>query len=143
MRTARKKSVSLGFMTHSLSDVFGSDLGPMLVESCPGRFYLANPEASKPTIRAIYRQIGLEDTAIDQIAIMQPQRDGYYELREVGQRPYTLEFSRFILDCIARNEAADHRLIDEILQKEGREGFLHGWLRHHGYEEMINETALE
>ena len=141
MRTTRKKSVSLGFMTHSLSDVFGSDLGPMLVESCPVRFYLANPEASKPTIRAIYRQIGLEDTAIDQIAIMQPQRDGYYELREVGQRPYTLEFSRFILDCIARNDAEDHRLIDAILQKEGREGFLAAWLRHHGYQDHLEDVT--
>jgi len=27
--------------------------------------------------------------------------------------------------------------MDEILQKEGREGFMAGWLRHHGYEERI------
>jgi hypothetical protein len=38
---------------------------------------------------------------------------------------------------IARNDAEDHRLIDEILQKEGREGFLEGWLRHHGYAEKV------
>src|SRR5215813_11703824 len=144
LRTTRKKSVSLGFMTHSLSDVFSreSELGPMLVESCPVRFYLANPEASKPTIRAIYRQIGLEDTAIDQIAMMRPQRDAYYELREVGQRPFSLAFSRFILDCIARNRAEDHRLMDELLEKEGREGFAAAWLRHHGYEEMLYAHTL-
>jgi type IV secretion system protein TrbE len=149
MRTTRKKAVSLGFMTHSLADVFGTDvgrmtdMGPMLVESCPVRFYLANPEASKPTIRAIYRQIGLEDTAIDQIAVMRPQRDAYYELREVGQRPFSLPFSRFILDCIARNDAHDHRLIDEILQKEGREGFLAGWMRHHGYQDKVEQDGCE
>ena len=143
LRTTRKKSVSLGFMTHSLSDVFGTELGrlteigPLLLESCPVRFYVANPEASKPTIRAIYRQIGLDDTAIDQIAIMRPQREYYYELREVGQRPFTLQFSPFMLDCMARNSSADHRLIDEILRKEGREGFMAGWLRHHGYEEKL------
>jgi type IV secretion system protein VirB4 len=139
MRTTRKKAVSLGFMTHSLTDVFQSDMGPMLVESCPVRFYLANPEASKPTIRKIYQQIGLEDTAIDQIAVMRPQRDIYYELRGEGQRPFSLGFSRFILDCLARNTAEDHRLIDEILQKEGREGFTAGWLRHHGYQEESDE----
>jgi hypothetical protein len=27
--------------------------------------------------------------------------------------------------------------MDEILAKEGREGFLAGWLRHHGYEDML------
>jgi len=137
LRTTRKKSVSLGFMTHSLTDVFESEMGPMLVESCPTRFYLANPEAAKPTIRAIYRQIGLDDTAIEQIAVMRPQRECYYELREVGQRPFALQFSPFILDCIARNTAEDHRLMDEILAKEGREGFLAGWLCHHGYEDML------
>jgi len=147
LRTTRKKAVSLGFMTHSLSDIFGRDLGqltelgPMLLESCPVRFYVANPEASKPTIRTIYRQIGLDDTAIDQIAIMRPQREYYYELREVGQRPFTLHFSRFILDMIARNTAENHRLMDEILQKEGREGFLAAWLHHHGYEEAHNGDA--
>jgi type IV secretion system protein VirB4 len=146
MRTTRKKSVSLGFMTHSLSDIFGrevgqlTELGPLLLESCPGRFYVANPEASKPTIRAIYRQIGLEDTAIDQIAVMRPQRDYYYELREVGQRPFSLAFSRFALDCLARNDADDHRLMDEILAKEGREGFAAAWLRHHGYQDRLEGT---
>ena len=143
MRTTRKKSVSLGFMTHSLSDIFGRDLGhltelgPLLLESCPVRFYVANPEAAKPTIRAIYRHIGLDDTAIDQIAVMQPQREYYYALREMGQRPFSLQCSRFMLDCLARNTAEDHRLMDEMLQKEGREGFLAGWLRHHGYEEKV------
>jgi len=139
MRTARKKGVSLGFATHSLDDIFGVDnpigaeLGPLLIESCPVRFYLYNPEASKPSIRAIYRKIGLEDTAIDQIAVMRPQREVYYELREMGQRPCALQFPPVVLDAIARNTAADHRLIDEILAKEGPEGFRDGWLRHHGY----------
>ena len=101
------------------------------------RFYLANPEAAKPTIRAIYRRIGLEDTAIEQVAVMRPQRDAYYELREVGQRPFSLPMSRLMLDMLARNTAEDHRLMDEIMEKEGREGFLEGWLRHHGYEEVL------
>jgi type IV secretion system protein VirB4 len=137
MRTARKKGVSLGFATHSLADVFETELGPMLIESCPVRFYLYNPEASKPSIRAIYRKLGLEDPAIDAIAQMRPQREAYYELREMGQRPCSLEFPRVVLDCIARNSSADHRLIDEILQKEGSEGFRTGWLRHHGYADLL------
>ena len=112
-------------------------MSPVFRSPTPHVTACRNPEASKPTIRAIYRQIGLDDTAIDQIAVMRPQREYYYELREVGQRPFTLQFSPFILDCIARNTAEDHRLMDEILQKEGREGFLAGWLRHHGHEERL------
>jgi hypothetical protein len=55
----------------------------------------------------------------------------------VGQRPFSLQFSRFALDLLARNRAEDHRLMDEMLQKEGREGFTAGWLRHHGYGEQL------
>jgi type IV secretion system protein VirB4 len=143
MRTTRKKAVSLGFSTHSLADVFGAeggrltDMGPLLLESCPVRFFVANPEAATSDIRDIYRKIGLEETAIAQIAVMRPQRDYYYHLREVGQRPFALNFSPFILDCIARNRAEDHRLMDELLQKEGKEGFAAAWLRHHGYGEKV------
>ena len=81
LRTARKLGVSVGFATHSLDDLFGKDspigeeMASILLESCPVRFYLPNPEASKPSIRAIYRKLGLEDTAIDQIAVMRPQRE--------------------------------------------------------------------
>lgn len=142
LRTTGKKAVSIGFMTHSLSDVFGTEgrlteIGPLLLESCPVRFFVANPEASTPEIRTIYRKIGLTDTAIDQIAIMRPQREFYYHLREMGQRPFALAFSPFVLDCIARNTEEDHRLMEEILQKEGKEGFAAGWLRRHGYAEEV------
>jgi type IV secretion system protein TrbE len=141
LRTARKLGVSVGFATHSLDDLFskggviGEELAAILLESCPVRFYLANPEASKETIRAIYRKMGLEDTAIDTIAVMRPQRDVYYELREMGQRPISLEFPKVVLDCLARNTAADQRLIADVLQQEGREGFAARWFELHGYTE--------
>ena len=48
MMTTRKKSVSLVFMTHSLSQVFDSALGPLLEEGCPTRFYLPMPAAKEP-----------------------------------------------------------------------------------------------
>ena len=40
LMTTRKKNVSLGFSTHSLSQVFSSALGPLLEEGCPSRFFL-------------------------------------------------------------------------------------------------------
>jgi type IV secretory pathway VirB4 component len=147
LRITRKLGVSVGFATHSLDDLFGKEsplgeeMASILLESCPVRFYLPNPEASKPSIRAIYRKLGLEDQAIDQIAVMRPRRGVYYELREVGQRPIALHFPQIILDCIARNSASDHRLIEEILQKEGREGFPAAWFREHGYAEDAEEVS--
>jgi type IV secretory pathway VirB4 component len=54
LMTTRKKGVSLGFMTHSLSQVFDSPLGALLEEGCPTRFYLPMPSALEPNIAAIY-----------------------------------------------------------------------------------------
>src|SRR5262249_23654622 len=42
MMTTAKKGMSLGFFTHSISQVFESRLGPLLLESCPQRFILPN-----------------------------------------------------------------------------------------------------
>src|SRR4029450_7480004 len=40
LMTSAKKNVSLGIATHSISQVFGSPLGPLLEEACPSRFCL-------------------------------------------------------------------------------------------------------
>ena len=77
MRTTRKKAVSLGFMTHSLSDVFSreSELGPMLVESCPVRFYLANlREVTGPVLSLLLamtgRGVAVADLAGDGVSVL-------------------------------------------------------------------------
>jgi type IV secretion system protein VirB4 len=90
LMTTRKKGVSLGFMTHSLSQVFDSPLGALLEEGCPTRFYLPMPAALEPNIAAIYTRMGLSSTAIRTIATARPQRDVYYACTELGQRLFTL-----------------------------------------------------
>jgi type IV secretion system protein VirB4 len=135
MMTTRKKAVSLGFMTHSLSQVFNSPLGPMLEESCPTRFYLPMPAAMEPNIAAIYARMGLTATAIRTIATARPQRDVYYSCTELGQRLFALPLGSLALTCLARNSAADHALMDTILAREGPEGFAAAWLRAHDWSE--------
>src|SRR5919201_1407568 len=137
MMTTRKKSVSLGFMTHSLSQVFGAGalLGTLLAEGCPTRFFLANKEALTPMITEIYERIGLTRAAIHLIATARPQRDIYYACTELGQRLFHLPLGPFALACLARNRAEEHALMDAILATEGREGFAAAWLRAQGFPE--------
>ena len=86
--TTRKKNVSLGFSTHSLSQVFGSPLGPLLEEGCPSRFFLPMTAALEPNIAEIYYRLGLTDNAMRTIATSRPQRDVYYACKEMGQRQF-------------------------------------------------------
>jgi len=134
LMTTRKKSVSLGFMTHSLSQVFSSPLGALLEEGCPTRFYLPMPAALEPNIAAIYARMGLTSTAIRTIATARPQRDVYYACAELGQRLFALPLGPLTLTCLAQNRAEDHALMDMILAREGREGFAAAWLRAQGYD---------
>src|SRR5712691_11872878 len=133
MMTTRKKSVSLGFMTHSLSQVFDSPLGALLEEGCPTRFYLPMPAAMEPNIAAIYARMGLTPQAIRTIATPRPQRDVYYACTELGQRLFHLPLGLLALACLARNTATDHALMDTLLTTDGREGFAAAWLRGNGF----------
>src|SRR5713101_7902596 len=134
MMTTRKKSVSLGFMTHSLSQVFASPMGALLEEGCHTRFYLPMPAAMEPNIAAIYERMGLTPQAIRTIATARPQRDVYYACTELGQRLFHVPIGRLALACLAQNRADDHALMDTILAREGRAGFAAAWLLAHGYE---------
>jgi type IV secretion system protein VirB4 len=134
LMTSAKKNVSLGFSTHSLSQVFGSALGPLLEEGCPSRFFLPMTAALEPAIAEIYHRLGLTDNALKTIATSRPQRDVYYACKEMGQRSFSLPLGPLGVNCYASNRAEDHALMDELLTTVGREGFAPAWFRHHGFE---------
>ena len=141
LMTTRKKNVSLGFSTHSLSQVFSSALGPLLEEGCPHRFFLPMTAALEPNIRDIFRRLGLTDNALRTIATSRPQRDVYYFCKELGQRTFSLPLGPRGLLALARNSAADHALMDALMAREGPEGFAAAWYRYHGDDEAA--TVLE
>src|SRR5262249_24399322 len=132
LMTTAKKSVSLGFMTHSLTQVFASRLGPLPDTGSAHRLYMPNAHALEQDSRAIYQLMGLTSTAIRQIATARPQRDVYYYCRETGQRLFHLPLDPMTLACVARNRAEDHELMDRLVVQEGSEGFAAAWVREQG-----------
>jgi type IV secretion system protein VirB4 len=141
LQTTAKKGVALGVSTHSAEKILQSPLGQIMIESCKHRYYLPNPGAMEKHIRAVYEEMGLTETAIQTIAASRPQRDVYYAHEELGQRLISLAHGPLTLDCIARNAAEDHALMDTLLQQEGREGFAAAWFRHHGYTDAASRVA--
>lgn len=133
LMTTRKEGVSIGFVINSLQQAAQLGLGLLTEENCPTRYFFPNKEALTPHTAKVYDLFGLTREEMRLIATARPYHDIYYICREYGRRLLHLNLSPFILDCLARNDDADHALMDEILHKEGREGFAVGWLRHHGY----------
>jgi type IV secretion system protein VirB4 len=135
LQTAAKKLVSVGFSTHTLVEVFGSAFGTVLQEACPARFFFPNADAHSENIAPIYRKLDLTDNAIDVIAKARRQEQFYLYVRELGQQLVSMPHSRAVLDCVARNSAADHARMDAILAREGLEGFGPAWMRELGHED--------
>jgi type IV secretion system protein TrbE len=119
LMTTCKKNVSLGFSTHSLSQVFSSALGPLLEEGCPSRFFLPMTAALEPNIAEIYMRLGLTENALRTIVTSRPQRDVYYACKEMGQRMFSLPLGPLGVNCFASNRAEDHALMDDLLAQEG------------------------
>ena len=136
LMTIRKKGGGVGFVINSLKQTLNLGLGSLLTDAnCPTRFYFPNAAALEPETAKMYEQFGLTPAEMKLLATARPYRDVYFSCREIGKRLFHLRFSPFILDCISRNTTQDHALIDEILAREGPEGFAGGWFLHHGYHE--------
>jgi len=133
LKTLRKKNVAVVFATQSLSDIRDSAIAPAIIESCPSRIFLANPQAVEPQIRGIYEGFGLNARQIQIVARAQPKRDYYYQSR-LGNRVFDLGLGPVSLAFAGASTPADQRAIDAVLAECGREGFAAGWLRHRGFD---------
>ncbi|WOH53251.1 conjugal transfer protein TrbE [Bradyrhizobium sp. sBnM-33] len=131
LKTLRKKNASVVFATQSLSDIDGSAIAAVIVESCPTRLFLPNERAIEPQISAIYRRFGLNDRQIEILARATPKRDYYCQSRR-GNRMFELGLEEFALAFTAASSKSDQAMIERVLAEHGREGFVTGWLAARG-----------
>ncbi|AUN33239.1 MULTISPECIES: conjugal transfer protein TrbE [Alphaproteobacteria] len=129
LKTLRKKNASVVFATQSLSDIDGSSIAPVIIESCQTRLLLPNERAIEPQITAIYRRFGLNDRQIEIIARAMPKRDYYCQSRR-GNRLFELGLSDVALALCAASAKTDQSAIARLLAEHGQAGFLVAWLRH-------------
>ncbi|MDU6372717.1 MAG: conjugal transfer protein TrbE, partial [Bradyrhizobium sp.] len=127
LKTLRKKNASVVFATQSLSDIDGSAIAPVIIESCPTRILLPNDRAIEPQIMEIYRRFGLNDRQIEILARATPKRDYYCQSRR-GNRLFELGLGEVALAFTAASSKADQILIAEVIAEHGRDDFVRGWL---------------
>ncbi|ULH06440.1 conjugal transfer protein TrbE [Alcaligenes faecalis] len=143
LKTLRKKNVSVVFATQSLSDIRDSAIAPAIIEGCPNRIFLANPQASEPIISQIYQGFGLNTRQIQLIAHAQPKRDYYYQSR-LGNRVFDLGLGPVALAFAGASSQEDHRDMDAVMAMVGKDGFAPSWLRHKGLDwaaQMLDENG--
>ena len=80
LKTLRKFNVAVVFATQSLADIARSSIAPALIESCPTRVFLPNPDAQTPADRRpLRRRFGLNAQQMRIVAGATPKREYYYQ----------------------------------------------------------------
>jgi type IV secretory pathway VirB4 component len=84
--TLRKLNVAVVFATPSLKAVLDSSIAAALLEGCPTRLFLPNPDARTWELAKAYAAFGLNDQQIAMIAGASAKREYYYQSAS-GQPP--------------------------------------------------------
>jgi len=117
LKTGRKKNVAVVMATQSISDATGAGITAHLLESCPTRIFLPNPEARGRLIAKDYAALGLSPKQIDLVTRIEGKRD-YYILQPNGRRVLRFPLGPRALSLLARTGRDDSDRIAARIAKD-------------------------
>jgi len=120
LKTLRKKNTAVVFATQSLEDLLDSPIRATLIQSCPTKIYLANPEADSQVQLEAYRSFGLTDWQIQMIARATPKRD-YYVTQPQGKRLIALDLQSPSLAFLGVSDPKDIQRVRAIMEQDRQE----------------------
>ncbi len=127
IRTFRKRNAGITLATQSLTEIANSSYRDLLLESCPGKIFLPNPEAKGDYVREAYLKLGLSENEVAIIASAQPRRQYYFHSSQ-GRRLFTLDLGPVALALCAATGHRDVAQARELLREHDPAQFLDGWL---------------
>jgi type IV secretion system protein VirB4 len=142
LRTLRKFNVGVVFATQSLADIVGSAIAPVLLESCPTKIFLPNPQAQNPETASYYKSIGLNSTQIQRISEAIPKRD-YYVTCHDGNRLVSLALGPIALAVVGSSSKNDQALMDHLLAHYGKDGFGPAFFRAKGLDDVARRLEAD
>lgn len=118
LKTLRKKHVAVVMATQSLSDVARSDIREVLLESCPSKIYLTNPDLIPGSdTEKDYFSFGLNEIEVEMLRIARPKRDYYFKAD--GSKMISLELSELELNYVGASSPQDQKKCEDIWEKVG------------------------
>jgi type IV secretion system protein VirB4 len=130
LRTLRKKNAAVVLATQSLAEIANSPHRDVILESCPTRLYLPNPEAENAATRDMYRRFGLTDRQIEIVAEATPKRH-YYYVSPLGRRLFQFSLGPAALAFIGAGSKDDILSARRMMREHG-DTWTVEWLRAHG-----------
>ena len=127
LRTLRKKNAAVVLSTQSLVEVANSPQRDVILESCPTKVLLPNPEAQNPPTAELYRKFGLTSRQIEMLSLAVPKRH-YYYLSPAGRRLFDLALGEATLAFIGSGSKPDLLQARQLMVQHGR-SWAAEWLR--------------
>jgi type IV secretion system protein TrbE len=132
--TLRKQNAAVVLATQSPAQLAQLSARHAVIDSCPTKFYLPNPDAASPMAAEMYRDLGLNDREIATIATATPKRH-YYMRSPRGSRLFELSLGPLALAFLAAPpgqtvEEAKRRL-EDLIDRHGAMWPI-AWLDHCG-----------
>ena len=142
LKTLRKFNVAVVFATQSLADIARSSIAPALIESCPTRIFLPNPDAYTPQISELYAAFGLNAQQLQLIGTAIPKREYYFTCPD-GNRLIDLGLGPVALSVVGSNSKNDQALMSQLLAAHGRAGFAEAFFRAKGQAEIAEALGRQ
>lgn len=138
LKTFRKLNCSVVLATQSLTDVVQSNIRDAVLESCPTKILLANPEARGAKAGELYRDyLQLNTRQINIVARMERKRQ-YYVISPKAKRIFSLGLGPIALSFVGASGIEDLTRI-EILKNKYGEKWPARWLTERGYDVWAEE----
>jgi type IV secretion system protein TrbE len=133
LRTLGKKNAAVILATQSLTEVANSPYRDVILESCPTKIYLPNPEAGNPNTGELYHRFGLSPRQIEIIADAIPKRH-YYYTSPLGRRLFDLALEPATLSFVGASSKEDILKARGMMREYGH-NWPAQWLRSKGLRE--------
>ena len=131
LKTLRKKNACVVFATQSVSDILDKPITAALLESCPTKIFLPNPEARSQNSSVAYRKIGLTERQIEILSYAIPKRQ-YYYMSPSGQRLFDLGLGPVALAFVGASGKEDLAMIRTLIETYGEFDWPAEWLWQRG-----------
>lgn len=136
LKLLRSKNCAVWPATQSISDVFNSPIRDVILESCPTKILLPNPEAANEASRVMYELMGLNERQVEMLATATPKRH-YYYMSPAGRRMFQLALGGVALSFVGVSGKEDVARINGFIDRFG-EKWPAEWLRSRGYSDWAD-----
>lgn len=119
LKVLRKANAAVILATQNLTDVVNSSISNAILDSCPTKILLPNPEAKSEAMKKLYHdQLRVSETEIETIASAVQKQD-YFYMSPLGRRLFSLSLGPAQLAFVGSGGKDDIRTIKALKDKYG------------------------